>query len=113
MKLLWGSLVVLLQIYLTSALGGHQVARTVQLCRVDAHETKIDACLALASSTNTTSRAKDLRLHISVNFPWGTGWAGFGVGDRMDSSLMFILYPGAGEDSMFYQNTYDFTGTLS
>jgi len=112
MKILRVSLVVLLQICLASAQGDHQIARTVQLCRVDDHETKIDACLALASSTNTTSRAKDLRLHISVNFPWGTGWAGFGVGDRMDSSLMFILYPGAGEDSMFYQNAYDVTRTL-
>jgi hypothetical protein len=67
---------------------------SLQYCRV--HEgMKSDLCLALASHTNSTTGKKDLSLHLSVHFfQERTGWAAFGVGDKMDKALMFVLYPG-------------------
>lgn len=73
----------------------------LQFCKID-EEKKTDLCLALASSHNTTTHAKDLSLHLSVQFPArNTGWAAVGVGEEMKGALMFVLYPGIDDGCSF------------
>jgi len=94
MKFLWVALLVLLQVYFTSAHGGHNTPKPVQLCQVNDGR-KTDMCLALTSHTNTSTNSKDLQLHLSVRFfEERTGWAAFGIGEKMHTGLMFVMYPG-------------------
>jgi hypothetical protein len=74
-------------------------AQQVQFCHQRAIR-KSDICLALTTSPNSTSADRDLNLHLSARLPeQGKGWVGFGVGMKMDHSLMFSMYSGAIEDS--------------
>ncbi|KAI5304614.1 hypothetical protein KEM56_006264 [Ascosphaera pollenicola] len=70
----------------------------VQYCRSDEGQ-GIDSCFAVASTRhNETSAANDLYIKISAVFPHRLGWAAFGTGHAMEGSLMFIIYPGKGEN---------------
>jgi hypothetical protein len=101
MKSLVLSLLVLLQAYLAAGHGGHNVPKPVQLCQVNDGR-KTDMCLALTSHTNTSTKSKDLQLHLSVRFfEERTGWAAFGIGEKMHSGLMFVMYPGADEGGRY------------
>jgi hypothetical protein len=92
---------LVLQFYLTAAHGGHNVPTPVQLCQVNDGR-KTDMCLALTSHTNTSTNSKDLQLHLSVRFyEERTGWAAFGIGEKMHTGLMFVMYPGAKEGGKF------------
>src|ERR1700753_3104250 len=74
----------------------------LQFCKVDEAK-KTDLCLALASSHNTTTHAKDLSLHLSVSFPAeNTGWAAVGIGGEMKGALMFVLYPGFEDGGTYF-----------
>ena len=94
MQFLCFSTLILLQACLSSAHGNHNVPKPVQLCQVN-YGRKTDACLAATSHTNTSTNAKDLQLHLSVRFfDERQGWAAFGIGEKMASALMFVMYPG-------------------
>lgn len=102
MKLLpTSALLLLLEACATLAHGGHDDGpKPVQLCAVN-HKINQDACLALSSHTNATTNERDLRLHMSVRFfDERKGWASFAVGEHMDMSMMFIMYPGVEHDDV-------------
>lgn len=85
---------VLFQACVTLAHGGHNVPKPVQLCEVDQGR-NTDACLAMISYINASTNEKDLRLHLSARFfDERQGWVAFGIGEKMDEALMFVMYPG-------------------
>jgi hypothetical protein len=68
----------------------------VQICQIDpALHTNI--CMAVRIIKSQHQRGHDLLMTFSVRFYQGTGWAAFGVGDRMERALMFALWPGTHE----------------
>ncbi|KAF2018582.1 iron reductase domain protein [Aaosphaeria arxii CBS 175.79] len=86
----WASLTVL-AIIISSVTAGQ-----LQFCRVD-ESLRTDQCLAVSTYHNETSNSEDFYLLVSAKFENRIGYAAFGTGATMDGSLMFVLYPGAGE----------------
>lgn len=76
-------------------------AAPIQFCQVDT-ERLSDQCLAISSHTNSTTLKNDLSLQFSARFFENrNGWAAFGVGEKMDSALMFVMYPGVNDGGMY------------
>jgi hypothetical protein len=101
MMFLWLSILMLLQACLSSAHGNYNVPKPVQLCQVN-YGRKTDACLAATSNTNISTNTKDLQLHLSVRFfDEREGWAAYGIGEKMDSALMFVMYPGVEDEGQW------------
>lgn len=89
-------LIITLYIVLTAA--------QVQFCHVD-QVFSLDLCLTLSTAYNSTSGEHDYYVTFSGLFKRGRGWNAFGIGERMDGALMFVLYPGRevqGSDFFFF-----------
>ena len=71
-------------------------AAQLQFCRVN-KSLRTDQCLAVSTFHNETSNSNDFYLLVSAKFENRIGYAAFGTGSTMDGSLMFVIYPGAGE----------------
>jgi hypothetical protein len=57
--------------------------------------------VGFALSTARNQASTDLLFQISA--PQRSGWGAVGTGDRMDKSLMFIIYPsGQGNSGLYY-----------
>lgn len=65
----------------------------LQFCQLDVAR-KTDLCFAITSATNATTGKNDVSINLSVAFKERNGWAGIGIGDKMDGALMFVMYPG-------------------
>ena len=65
-----------------------------QFCTVHSVD-GVDNCITLATWHNDTSGASDFYISLSGEFHGDRGWAGFGTGEGMAESMMFVFYPGA------------------
>ena len=88
-----------LNILLTSLFAVINVCRgsePVQICHIEP-ALHSDACMAVKTVKSQYERGHDLFMTFSVKFHQRSGWAAFGVGDKMDRALMFVLWPGKNE----------------
>ena len=53
----------------------------------------------LGFALSTTSNASSTDLLFQLLAPQSSGWAAVGVGDKMDGSLLFIIYPSSDKQS--------------
>ena len=86
-------------IFLTSLFAAINVSRgsePVQICHIEP-ALHSDACVAVKTVKSQHERGHDLFMTFSVKFHQHSGWAAFGVGDKMDRALMFALWPGEQE----------------
>lgn len=75
---------------------------SVQYCHNNANEPS-KFCLAVNICHNDTSQSDDFYFSLATSFESKQGWLGVGTGFSMDSSLMFAIYPGTGDDGKSFQ----------
>ena len=79
---------------LLSALVSTAFCDIVQFC-TDHSVDGVDNCITLATWHNATSGGSDFYISLSGEFHHDSGWAGFGTGEGMAESMMFVFYPGS------------------